>query len=280
MRIPGRVVIPAEPAVPRDAASVLLLRGGERGLEVHLQQRHSRMPFAPEVLAFPGGGVDARDLEVVERMTGPTPAEWAAALEVDETTALAVVVAAVRELFEETGVLLAGEDGGTGSGLVGDTSGTEWEAERLRVAGKQTSLAGILNPRGLALRGELLHVWSQWTTPEFEPRRFRTWFLVAELPEGQNARDVSGETDSVGWWTPRDAIADADSGARVMFPPQYCMCLQLFDVPTPAQARRAPGPLERVQPRLGTDADGHYVVLPPELIELGLAIGERMRGLS
>ena len=127
---------------------------------------------------------------------GPTPAEWAARLHTDEPTARALVCAAVRETFEESGVLLAGP---SADEVVADTTPDDLEADRVALEARELPLTEFLSRRGLVLRSDLLGAWSAWTTPVFEPRRFRTWFFVAELPAGQRTRDVSSESDQVAW---------------------------------------------------------------------------------
>src|SRR5262249_21998241 len=98
------------PMTPRPAATVMLLRDTADGIAVFMLQRHSRMEFAPGTTVFPGGGVDDRDRNADIAWAGPAPAWWAQRLGVDEDLALALVCAAVRETFEECGVLLAGPD--------------------------------------------------------------------------------------------------------------------------------------------------------------------------
>src|SRR5206468_2840260 len=98
---------PDPPAVPRDAATVLLVRDRPDGLEVFLQHRVRGMPFAGGMTVFPGGGVDARDADTSIAWTGPQPDWWAARFGCDTGLARALVCAAVRETFEEAGVLLA-----------------------------------------------------------------------------------------------------------------------------------------------------------------------------
>ena len=97
------------PAEPRDAATVVLLRRGGDGPEVYLLRRQASMEFAGGMCVFPGGSVDPRDFDHTVAWGGPSPAEWASRLGVDEAKARALVCAAVRETFEESGVLLAGE---------------------------------------------------------------------------------------------------------------------------------------------------------------------------
>ena len=168
------------------------------GLEVFLLHRHAGMAFAANMAVFPGGGVDPRDLEPATdaSWSGPAPAAWAATLGTSADVARAVVCAAVRELFEESGVLLAGPDDGT---VVPSTAGDDWERDRARLESRDVSFSELLAERGLRVRTDLLTLWSCWITPVFEPRRYRTWFFAAALPAGQVTRDVSGEADGVEW---------------------------------------------------------------------------------
>src|SRR4051794_34698921 len=117
-------------AEPRQAATVLLLRDGTAGLEVYLQRRTRGMPFAGGMTAYPGGGVDPRDGDAEIAWAGPSPGDWAAAFGCDERTARELVCAAVRETFEEAGVLLAGPPGGGPTDVVPDVSGDDWEDQR------------------------------------------------------------------------------------------------------------------------------------------------------
>lgn len=203
---------------------MLLLRpaGGASGYdavpEVYLLRRHLGMAFAAGMYAFPGGTVDPRDSDRALAWSGPTPAEWADRLTCDEAEARALVCAAVRETFEESGVLLAGADA---ESVVADTTGDDWEVERAALVDRSLSFAELLDRRGLALRTDLLAAWAHWITPEFEPRRYDTRFFIAALPTGQLTRDVSGEADHVAWMTPADALAGVDSGGMGMLPPTY-----------------------------------------------------------
>ena len=163
-------------AEPKQAATVLLLRDGTPGLEVYLLRRTRGMPFAGGMTAYPGGGVDPRDGDVETAWAGPSPAEWAHAFGCDERTARELVCAAVRETFEEAGVLLAGAaDVGDGvGGVVPSVSDDEWEAQRQALLARELSLAELLADRGLALRSDLLRPFAHWITPPAEPRRCRS----------------------------------------------------------------------------------------------------------
>jgi 8-oxo-dGTP pyrophosphatase MutT (NUDIX family) len=181
------------PAEPRDAATVVLMRPGVSGPDLYLLRRQTSMAFAGGMCVFPGGGVDPRDFDSSVAWAGPAPSVWAGQLQTSEEMARALVCAAVRETFEESGVLLAGP---SAHEVVADTTGDDWESDRLALEGKTTSFTSFLDRRGLVLRTDLLGAWSAWCTPEFEPRRFRTWFFAAALPPGQLTRDVSSESSS------------------------------------------------------------------------------------
>ncbi len=182
------------PASALRAATVVLLRPTPPAFQVYALRRRAAMVFGG-VYAFPGGRVDPAD-----DPAGLRPG-WGIRLGLPEHEAGAVVAAAVRELFEETGVLLAG------GGEPAD------EADRAALAARETTLAEVLARRGAAIRDDLLVPWSRWVTPEFEPRRFDTWFFVAALPSGHEPRDVSGEADGTVWLDP------ADPGQLAMLPP-------------------------------------------------------------
>ena len=218
------------PAEPRNAATVVLLRPGATGSEVYLLQRQTSMAFAGGMCVFPGGGVDPRDFDSSVAWAGPDAATWAHRLGTDEATAHALVCAAVRETFEESGVLLAGP---SADAVVADTTTDDWEADRVALEGRELSLTEFLNRRGLVLRSDLLGAWAGWLTPVFEPRRYRTWFFVADLPEGQRTRDVSTESSEVTWLPARDAVAAVDEDRIFMLPPTYLTCLEVAEYADP-----------------------------------------------
>jgi 8-oxo-dGTP pyrophosphatase MutT (NUDIX family) len=205
------------PVEPRHAATVVLARDGATGLEVYLLRRTASMAFAAGAFVFPGGSVDERDRDFPEdAWVGPSPADWARSLTSDEPLARALVCAAVRETFEESGVLLAGPDSDS---VVADTSGDDWEADRLALLDRSLSLSELLRRRHLLLRADLLRAWTHWLTPEIETRRFDTRFFVAALPAGQRTRHVGGEADRVTWMRPADALAGNERGEMMLMPP-------------------------------------------------------------
>ncbi|MGW0494931.1 NUDIX hydrolase [Streptomyces sp. NPDC003007] len=227
------------PVTPKRAATVMLLKDTGSGPAVHMLRRRASMAFAGGAYAYPGGGVDPRDDDHHVRWAGPTRAWWADRLGVDETAAQAIVCAAVRETYEEAGVLLAGP---APDSVVGDTTGADWEADRAALVARDLSFAEFLDRRGLVLRSDLLGAWTRWITPEFESRRYDTWFFVAALPEGQRTRNASTEADRTVWIAPREAAAGYDKGELLMMPPTIATLRQLTAYETAARALdAAPG---------------------------------------
>ncbi|MGH3308645.1 MAG: NUDIX hydrolase [Nocardioides sp.] len=253
-----------QPAEPRDAATVVLLRGSASGPAVYLLRRESSMAFAGGMCVFPGGGVDRRDFDATVAWAGPPPADWAVRLGVDEAEARALVCAAVRETFEESGVLLAGT---SPADVVADTTGDDWEADRVALESRELAMSDFCSRRGLVLRSDLLGVWAGWQTPVFEPRRYRTWFFAASLPEGQRTRDVSSESSSVAWMPALEAVQAVDDGELMMMPPTYLTCLEVGQHADPAAvlAAAADRSIDMFTPEVTGEADEATLSMPDRL---------------
>lgn len=200
------------PTEPRHASTVVLLRDAPDGPEAYLLRRVKGMAFAGGMHVFPGGSVDPEDANADIAWAGPPPSQWAQWFGADEPLARALVCAAVRETFEECGVLLAGP---SGDELLADVSSDEWEAEREALEAREHSLSELLARRGLVLRADLLRPFAHWITPEVEPKRFDTRFFLAEMPAGQVCRHVGGEADMRLWVRVKDAL---DQGLTLMPP--------------------------------------------------------------
>jgi len=257
------------PVEPRNAATVVLLRpGAEGGPEVYLLRRQTSMAFAGGMCVFPGGGVDPRDFDAAVAWSGAPPGVWAGRLGVEEAVARALVCAAVRETFEESGVLLAGTSAGAGQGVVTDTTGIDWEADRVALESRGLSMTSFLERRGLVLRADLLGAWAGWLTPVFEPRRYRTWFFVAELPAGQRTRDVSSESDQVTWLPAAEAVARVDAGDVLMLPPTYLTCVEVSQHATPAAVLSAARDraVEMFTPQV-EDVEGQLMLSSPPWVQ-------------
>ncbi|MDN3354530.1 NUDIX domain-containing protein [Actinomadura sp. DC4] len=251
-----------EAAAPRDASTVILLRDSSNGLLVYLLRRVSSMKFAPGAYVFPGGSVDPRDGDLAVGWSGPSAAEWGGAFGAGETLARELVCAAVRETFEESGVLLAGP---APDAIVPDTSGDDWEADRQALLDRSQSLAELLARRGLVLRGDLLRPWAHWITPEIEERRYDTRFFVAALPDGQRTRDVSTESDRVTWVRPRDAVSAARGGDMPMLPPTLVTLTELSAYDSVAEVLAAVRSVRPRLPQARVTGDGVFLILPEDV---------------
>jgi 8-oxo-dGTP pyrophosphatase MutT (NUDIX family) len=253
-----------EPAEPRNAATVVLMRPGSDGPEVYLLRRQTSMAFAGGMCVFPGGGVDPRDFDHAIAWAGPDPQEWASLLGTDEVTARALVCAAVRETFEESGVLLAGESPDT---VVADTTGVDWEVDRAALEARELAFTEFLDRRGLVLRTDLLGVWAAWLTPVFEPRRYRTWFFVADLPAGQLTRDVSSESDQVTWLPAMEAVRQVEQEQMFMLPPTYLTCLEVGQHAAPVEVMGAAcdRKVEMFMPEVEPCGEGGTLSIPKRL---------------
>ncbi|BBZ45161.1 NUDIX hydrolase [Mycobacterium parmense] len=212
-----------EPLPTRPAATVMLVRDAPGGLDVFLMRRHSKMEFAPGTMVFPGGGVDDRDRNADIAWAGPPPDWWAQRFGIAPDLAAALVCAAARETFEESGVLFAGPAARSGSapgGIVGDAS--VYRESRHALANRSLSFADFLRNENLVLRSDLLRPWANWVTPEAErTRRYDTYFFVGALPEGQRADGENTESDRAGWASPQDAIDDFEAGRNILLPPTW-----------------------------------------------------------
>jgi 8-oxo-dGTP pyrophosphatase MutT (NUDIX family) len=194
----------------------MLLRPAGPGLEVYMLRRRPSMAFAPGAMVFPGGSVDPRDADEELAWAGPDAAAWGEQLAAPPELARALVCAAVRETFEESGVLLAGE---SADSVAADTTSEDWERDRNALLDRSLSLAEMLTARHLVLRSDLLRPWSRWITPVVEPRRYDARFFAAALPEGQRTRDVSTESAAVAWIEPGAAIEAGRRGEIQLWPP-------------------------------------------------------------
>jgi 8-oxo-dGTP pyrophosphatase MutT (NUDIX family) len=248
----------AQVASPRHAATVVLLRDAAAGPEVYLLRRAGTMAFAAGMHVFPGGSVDPRDGETATAWSGPPAAQWAAWLGCDEPLARALVCAAVRETFEESGVLLAGEHA---DDVVADTTGDDLERDRRGLLDRSVSMAAMLARRGLVLRSDLLRPWAHWITPEFEPKRFDTRFFVAAVPTGQRPRDVSGEADDTVWLPVAEAVARHDAGRLAMLPPTIVALREISAFGSVGELLAASRVVGPVLPRLVRDGDRLWLQL-------------------
>jgi 8-oxo-dGTP pyrophosphatase MutT (NUDIX family) len=202
-----------EVAAARPASTILLLRDGLQGeIEVFMMVRHHEIEFSSGALVFPGGGVDAGDREIIAR------SELYAGGEGCDADALSFRIAAIRETFEESGILLARPRGS--KDLVEAKLAADIAARyRTAVAERKTTFLDVLGESGMVLALDELVPYARWITPEAMPKRYDTWFFLAAAPPDQlGAHDGRESTDSL-WLSPREAVAGGESGRfKLPFP--------------------------------------------------------------
>lgn len=247
-----------EPAEVRQASTVMILRDGP---EVLMMKRPAAMSFAAGAYVFPGGRVDAADADSSIGWHGPAPSEFAAKLGApDEDVARALVCAAIRETFEEAGLLLAGPE----DGPVATASGEDWEADRAELTSGTVSFGDLLARRGLVLRADLLVPWARWITPEAEPKRYDTRFFVTRLPDGQEATGHAAEADRLAWVNPAEGLEAARNHEMFLMPPTATTLnefARLSDMATILGQNRTITP---IQPRIVAEDGEPWLEIPPE----------------
>ncbi len=243
------------PLPVRPAATVMLVREqpeSPAGIDVFLMRRHSKMEFAPGTMVFPGGGVDDRDRTADIAWAGPPPEWWAERFGTDTELATALVCAAARETFEESGVLFAGPTDDP-DGIVRDAS--VYADARRALDDRTLSFADFLRQENLVLRSDLLRPWANWVTPEAErTRRYDTYFFVGALPEGQRADGDNTESDRAAWTTPQAAIADFEAGRCFLLPPTWTQ-LDSLNGHSVADVLAIERQIVTVQPNVEIDGD-------------------------
>lgn len=241
-------------SAPRPSATVVLLREGARAIETYLVQRHGRTAFG-NAWAFPGGVVDAYDARVHDACAG-TSAEVLNRL-LDVPNALNYYSAAIRELFEETGVLL------------GSANATQRELDAARDAlndGRMTWDA-FVRDAGVALHSDALHYVSYWITPRGMPKRFATRFFLARMPGGQTARHCGRELVDCRWMTTSAALAANRDGTLPMIFPTISTLRFLDEFATgdevlAAADRLAAAGIVEILPK-AIESDGKRVIVLP-----------------
>ncbi len=214
------VDLPENPAPARDSATVMLVRDGAGGLEVFMLERHLKSDFAGGAYVFPGGTVDARDLDAEASgfLDGPALPGAAAHIDAPPDTALGFYLCAIRETFEEAGVLLARRNGEPVR-FDDDEEEKRFAVYRDEFNARGGSLTELAAEEDLRFAGDLLHYYARWITPEFAPKRYDARFFVATMPEGQVPLHDDVETTASTWIRPGDALAQAREGLfSIIFP--------------------------------------------------------------
>ena len=243
-------------ALAKPSATILLVRDGAHGMEVFMVQRHHQIDFATGAMVFPGGKVDEADADpaLAARVDGtPSDAERA------------IRVAAIRETFEEAGVLLA-RPRGAGE-LVPGARLAEIEARHRKAlqAGERT-LRELVEAENLALATDLLVPFAHWITPVFMPKRFDTHFFLVAAPPDQLAIHDGGESVDSVWIQPAEARAEQAAGRRTIIFPTLMQIQKLGRSARVAEALRTArsSKIVTVLPRVEERPGGRTLVIPAE----------------
>jgi 8-oxo-dGTP pyrophosphatase MutT (NUDIX family) len=294
--------VPGDPGVglvaARDAATIMLVRDAKSedgpALEVCMLQRHLDSDFVGGAYVFPGGKVDDEDRTPAaeEACALRSDAEASALLGV-ESGGLAFWVAALRECFEEAGVLLAytGDDApGDDTLLTAHDPGTRRRLAALRVAlnASEVRFLDACRGEGLRLATDRVHYFSHWITPEAAPKRYDTRFFVAALPPGQVPIHDDHETVDTVWVRPDDALARAKAGEFDLIFPTMKNLEAISRFATSGELLAAAAAVERVPtvlPRVVVDERGFRIVLPgdpgyEEAVGNAVADGAHRRSMS
>jgi 8-oxo-dGTP pyrophosphatase MutT (NUDIX family) len=242
-------------ASPRDASTVVLLRDARDGVEVFMVRRHRNSGFMGDAFVFPGGKLDDGDSapRVLARSRGKTEDEAVRALGEPDlgARALGLFVAAIRETFEEAGVLL-----GTGS--------KDRIAQARRDLLAKRPFADVIEEHDLGLSLDRLVPWARWVTPVVEPRRYDARFFLATCPDDQEPAHDDHETTEARWVAPSEALELSKKG-EILLPPPTIRSLEILAVHPSTEAilsdaaSRTP-PL--VEPRLVQEEGTIALVLP------------------
>lgn len=243
--------------VPRPAATVTLVRDSSAGIEVLMVQRNFQSVFVPGAYVFPGGAVDERDsaAEIAALCTGMDDAQASRKLGLS-SGGLAYWVAAIRESFEEVGILLACNDAGEIVTLDDSVRAQRFSAYRQRVEHGEHPLSEMLNDEGLKLPLLQMTYFSHWITPVGPPRRYDTRFFIAAAPEAQQPLHDNRETINHMWVRPAEALSLHKKNQFDMRTPTV-HTLRLFaehdKVATLIPRMQALGDIPVIAPRIGRD---------------------------
>jgi 8-oxo-dGTP pyrophosphatase MutT (NUDIX family) len=241
------------PPTPLPSATILLLRDGAHGIEVFMVKRHHQIDFASGALVFPGGKVDVHDRDQTLR-------KYADGADKLDDLHLSLIASAIREGFEESGILLARKSGHTD--YIDAAAATALAPWRPKLNDGEVGLAEFLAKEDLRLACDTLVPFAHWVTPVFMPKRFDTYFYLAATPAGQLGRhDGSESVDSV-WIDPHEAIEDTKRWT-VIFPTKMNL-LKLAKSKTVAEAlaRAKADPIVTVEPKVEQRGTESVMTIP------------------
>jgi 8-oxo-dGTP pyrophosphatase MutT (NUDIX family) len=257
------------PTVPRDAASIILLRDGSCGddIEILMVRRHERSDFAGGMYVFPGGAVEEPDCgEGAAALCAGMVPENAMSIIGEAPSparALGIFIAGIRETFEETGILLAYEAQGELVSYAGE-GGARFSTLRTAIENGKLTFNEMIEEEGLKLAVDRLAYFAHWITPEFSPIRYDTHFFLAPAPPAQDALHDNVEMTAHLWITPHEALERSEGGTFAMLPPTIInlMALKRFSTVKDALATVAEEEVPAIRPQVSFE-DGNIRLIFP-----------------
>ena len=261
---------------PKPASTVVVMRDGAGLPDVFMVRRHEQTAFMGGAQVFPGGRVDAADSDA--------DASWCEGIEhaarqlpnMPRADAVAYHVAAARELFEEAGVLLARDAGGSFVRLGDPDAHARFRQYRTEIHGHALTLGDVVRRERLRLALDALVLFAHWVTPPIDTRQFDTRFFLSRVPPEQAPAHDETETTESTWVTAADAIAQAEAGAIVLPPPTWTSLRELerFRSVDEALAWARGRHVARRQPELIEQDGVRMLVIPGDPLHPGPAEGE------
>lgn len=266
MKINIEPLDPAAPVPVRAAATIMLVRDDDNGLEVCMLRRNLKSDFVGGAYVFPGGAVDPADGEadVASRCDGLADEAASRSLGLPRN-GLAFWVAAVRETFEEAGLLLASREDGTPLRFDDPALVERFAIHRRAVDRGERRLVEICTEEHLRIHVGSMHYVGHWVTPAGAPRRYDTRFFLAAAPPGQRAVHDDREVISAQWISPSTALEQHAEGRFSMLPPTVANLRSLQRYGSAAEAVAGSAAMTEVPamiPRVLSDEDGIRIVMP------------------
>ena len=254
-----------------DAATVMLIRetGSANPFEVLLMRRHDRQSFMAKAFVYPGGQLDDADCEpgLAELANGLTAEEAKQFLnepDLSDEKALGLFFAAVRETFEESGVLLAETTTGKPLDFTDPATRQRFAEYRTMILQQEMNLVALAEKEGLVFQLNNLKPYARWVTPEVEKKRFDTRFFLATLPPDQKPIHDAREMTETLWIEPDKALSKQQKGDILLMPPTLKTLEEMANQPsrTDAYARASSAPIQPNMPEISAEGDSIVIKLP------------------
>ena len=259
------------PATPVDAATVILLREtpAANPFELLLMRRHARQRFMGKAFVYPGGQLDDADCNpalaaFADGITAEVAKQRLNEPDLPDEKALGLLFAAVRETFEESGVLLAGSTSGKELDFTDQNVRSRFAEYRTMIHQQEMTLEDLAKKEGLFFKLNELRPYAHWVTPEAERKRFDTRFFLASMPTGQKPAHDSMEMTETLWTTPRKAFSKHNAGEILLMPPTLKTLEEMACRSSVAEllSCASSATIRTIMPQISSDGDSIIIKFP------------------